>query len=338
VPVALAIAAVLTLTPAGAEVHRWIDKTLGVRHASPALFSLPAPGKLLVSGPGGAWTVAGDGAKRRLGPWQQASWSPRALFVVVASGDQLAAVDPHGIPSWTLARLAVRFASWFPPSGYRIAYLSGSTLRVVAGDGTGDHALAGHVAPIAPAWRAGHEYQLAYESGDGAIILRDGDTGAVVWSRRFGGRLQLLRWSADGSRLLVLTRDAAIVLDGNGSQVAREALGSGQPLLDGAISPDGHTIALLRNGDVTLVDLTAIGQAPRQVFAGDGLRQLAWSPDGNWLLVSWPPADQWIFIRASGRPRIAAASRIAEQLALGTAHRPFPELDGWCCTVTGTAR
>src|SRR5947209_5031809 len=72
--IALALAAVVgavALSPAGATVGRLITRALGVHHASPALFSLPTPGRLLVSGPGGTWTVASDGSTRRVGSWAQ---------------------------------------------------------------------------------------------------------------------------------------------------------------------------------------------------------------------------------------------------------------------------
>jgi hypothetical protein len=121
VPIVAAIAAVLALTPAGAAVHRWIDRTLGVHHASTELFSLPAPGRVLVSGQGGAWTVAADGAKRRLGPWHQAAWSPHALYVIVAATNELTAVSPRGTPQWSIARPEVRFPTSFAPNGYRVA-------------------------------------------------------------------------------------------------------------------------------------------------------------------------------------------------------------------------
>ncbi len=68
-PALALIVAALVLSPAGATVRRLITQALGERHAAPALFSLPSPGRLLVSGPGGTWTAAADGSTRRLGPW-----------------------------------------------------------------------------------------------------------------------------------------------------------------------------------------------------------------------------------------------------------------------------
>lgn len=337
-PALVILAGALVLSPAGATVRRWISHELGVRHAAPALFSLPAPGRVLLSGPGGTWIVSTDGSTRRLGAWRQASWSPDGLFVAVAGGDELAAVDPHGTPRWTLARPAVSDPRWYPPTGFRIAYLSGTDLRVVAGDGTGDHLLAAGVESVAPAWRPGRPYQLAYLTGRGVLVVRDADTGRQVWTAHARGA-RALTWSADGSRLLVLARARASVYDATGRLITSISMAPRAPVLDGSLAPDGRELALVRGGDAddaVLANLDSAKPLLRPVLSGAGLRQLAWSPDGRWLLVSWPAADQWVFIRIAGRPRIAAVSRIAEQFSIGTSRGGFPRLEGWCCTTGGT--
>jgi hypothetical protein len=331
VPVAVTLVGVLALTPAGAAVHRWIDRTLGVKNARPALFSLPSPGRILVAGGGGAWTIADDGSRRRLGPWSDATWSPHGLYVAVTRGDQLAAVNPRGMTQWSVARPEIHDPRWYGPSGYRLAYLSASTLRVIAGDGTGDRQLTGDVAQVAPAWRPGHAYDLAYVRGNGEVVVREADTGALRWGRRVEFRPRMLGWSADGRRLMVLTNRAAFVYDGSGKRIARLASpggGLGDDAAWAALSPDGRRVALLSGGELTVTEL---GGPTRRVFAGAGLRQLAWSPDGQWLVVGWPAANQWVFLHAVGHPRIIAASRIAQQF--GT----FPAIEGWCCTDEGAA-
>jgi hypothetical protein len=345
VPAVALIVGVLALTPAGATVHRWIEQTLGVRHARSELFSLPAPGRILVSGPGGAWTVASDGSRRRLGPWSQATWSSHGVYVAVASGNELRALDGRGVVRWSIARPDVRAPRWFAPDGYRIAYLSRDALRVVAGDGTGDHLLAARVAPVAPAWEPGHPYVVAYAGSREAVVVRDADTGHVAWARSGRDRVRLLQWSADGSRLLALDRHSATVYDATGRIVAR--IPAPADARDAALSPDGRTLALLAAGGVELIPLPdralpdralpAGAVRPRQLFSGQGLRQLAWSPDGHWLLVSWPAANQWVFLRATGRPRLLAVSRIAQQFSAGRGRAAFPTLDGWCCTAGGGA-
>jgi Sigma-70 region 2 len=85
--------------------------------------------------------------------------------------------------------------------------------------------------------------------------------------------------------------------------------------------------------------IVAISPTPvlTRVLEGNGLQQVSWSPDGRWLLVSWPAANQWVFVRVAGAPRIAAVCRIAQQLSTPGARQAFPALDGWCCTARGSA-
>jgi hypothetical protein len=342
VPAIAIVLAAVTLSPAGATVGRWIRHALGVPHAAPALFKLPAPGSVLVSGAGGTWTVAADGSSRRLGPWRQASWSPHGLFVAVTRRDQLAAVDPHGTLHWTLARPAVRDPVWYVPTGFRVAYLSGQTVRVVAGDGTGDHVLATGVASVAPAWQPGSAYRLAYVTRSGMLVVRGADSKRVIWTAPLAGQARELAWSADGRRLLAVTASRASLYDARGHAVATVAAPPGTPIRTASLSPDGGALALIRGAadqDVVVLKLAsaqAISQS-RRVLSGAGLRQLAWSPDGRWLLVSWPAADQWVFVRVAGMPRIAAVSRIARQFSARSAQDAFPRIEGWCCTTSGNA-
>ena len=336
---AAVLAGALALSPAGATVGRLITRALGVQHSTPALFSLPSPGRLLVAGPGGTWTVASDGSTRRLGPWADASWSPHGLYLTVARPNELAAVNPRGVPQWTLARPRVSDPRWFSPTGYRVAYLSGNQLRIVAGDGTGDHVLATRVASVAPAWRPGRPYQLAYLTAGGRLFVQDGDTGRTLWSARPGFPVHELAWSADGERLIAVSPERVIVYASSGTLLASEAAPGGAPVVDAALSPDGRTLATESAGAsnvVTVEDVLARHPLARRVLAGAGLRQIAWSPDGRWLLITWPAANQWVFVRIVGAPRISAVSRIAQQFSVGATIR-FPTLEGWCCTAAGAA-
>jgi tricorn protease-like protein len=216
-----------------------------------------------------------------------------------------------------------------------VAYLSGGALRVVAGDGTGDHLLAARVAGVAPAWRPGHDYQLAYVSRGGLLILRGADSGGRVWARSAGSGVRKLQWSGDGHVLLAAARGGVALYGAGGSRVWAAEAPSGAPLLDAAISPDGRNVALVFGGSrpEVLVEATSGHRVPRRVLSGVGLRQVLWSPDARWLLVSWPAANQWVFIRVAGRVRIAAVSHIAQQFSRGGASRAFPQLEGWCCTA-----
>jgi hypothetical protein len=332
VPALILAALGVALSPAGASVRRWINAALGVPRAAPALFKLPAPGRLLVAGGGGAWTVASDGSARRIGAWRQASWSPRGLYIAVSSTNELAAIDPHGTIQWMLARPKVGDARWYAPSGYRVAYRSGRELRVVAGDGTGDHLLAPVTAAVAPAWRPGHPYQLSYVDATGRLITRDADTGSTMWADPLPARPQSLTWSANASRLLVAGRSGARVYDARGRLVAAAPQQIGAPLEGAALSPNGRELAIVSGNAVTVTDLAAAhAGAQRTVLSGLGVRQVTWSPDGRWLLVSWPRADQWVFVRVAGTPRIEAVSRIAQQFGGRSPAAGFPRIAGWCC-------
>jgi len=337
-PALLALVGVLALSPAGATVSRLISHALGLPRAALGLVSLPAPGRLLVSGPGGTWTVSVDGSRRRLGSWRQASWSPHGLYIAVAAGDQLAAVDPHGVTRWALTRHAVSDPRWYPPTGFRVAYRSGATLRAVAGDGTGDHQVAANIAPVSPAWRPDHPYQLAYVQRN-RIIVRDADTGRMIWTRP-AGVVRKLGWSSDGTRLLVMTHTDIQALDSSGRSISTIAITPDSPAIDASLSPDGRTLALVRGGatrGVAVARLTSPRPALRSVLSGFGLRQVAWSPNGRWLLATWPAADQWVFIKVAGAPRIAAVSRIARQFTTAPQAKGVPRLEGWCCTARGAA-
>ncbi len=308
--VGLAVAAgAAALSPPGRAVVDAVRRTIGISHAAPALFRLPAPGRLLVSGGGGTWVVSPDGSKRRLGGYAQAAWSPHGLYVVAASSNELAAVEPSdGTVRWTLARPGLAFPRWGGSrTDTRVAYLSDGQLRVVAGDGTGDAAVGGN-ARVAPAWRPGNRRQLAFVTSDGRVDLQ----GAWRSSRRYADPRSLM-WSPDGKSLLLVTARQLVLF----APASGQARALGLPGVTAAsFSPRGQ-LAVVRRNAVLLFD----GEEARTVFSTRGrLRGLAWSPNGNWLLTTLPAADQWIFV---GGRRVLAVSHIARQFG-GTA-----TLDGW---------
>ncbi|HEX2287784.1 MAG TPA: hypothetical protein VHH31_03430, partial [Gaiellaceae bacterium] len=199
------------------------EKVVGVQRARPALFSLPAAGRVLVSAPSGAWVVSANGSRRRLGDYDEATWSPQGLFVGASKRHQLAAVTPKGEGRWTLSRPRVHYPRW-SPSGFRIAYLSGSNLRLVAGDGTGDRRI-DSAQDVAPAWRPGAEHVLAYANRSGAVTLLATDENRTSWTAA-GAAVNpaQLEWSADATRLLVARRlpggqFALVVFDADGRRL-----------------------------------------------------------------------------------------------------------------------
>ena len=189
VAIAFAVAALAAvLSPPGRAVLDEIREVVGVERAQPALFSLPAPGRLLVSSDAGVWVVQQDGSKRLLGDYREASWSPFGRFVVAARENELAALEPDGNVRWTLSRPGVRFPRWTGiGADTRIAYQRQGVPRVVAGDGTDDSPVCAVSArPIAPAWKPGAGFVLALVAPGGTpyIVDLDGSPGALDHCRR----------------------------------------------------------------------------------------------------------------------------------------------------------
>jgi hypothetical protein len=320
--IAVALAALLAsaFSSPGRAVIDEIREVVGVERAERALFSIPAEGQLLVAADSGVWVAQKDGSRRFLGPYREASWSPFGRFVVAARQNELAALEPDGYVRWTLARRPVRYPRWAgTEADTRIAYVSRAP-RVVAGDGTGDQtvcAVSTH-RRVPPAWRPGPGFVLALAAPSGAAHVVNLDGCLSLWTSApiLGSRR--LEWSHDAKRLLVVTlRDVKVLRAGTGAVVRVEDAS------DASFRPGSTELALIRQrGDVSQL---VVGN--RVVFQGPGqLRGLSWSPDGDWLLVGWPAADQWVFVRADGKA-IRAVGNVSEQFR----SRSFPRVEGWCC-------
>jgi hypothetical protein len=318
---AAAGAAVLAIgfSPAGAKVGDLVERMgeamgIGEQEARPALRSLPAAGELLVESEQGPWIVREDGSKRLLGEYEEASWSPRGLFVAVTDGRELIAVEPGGEVRWTIGAPATVHDPRWGGIGFdtRIAYRSGDDLWVVAGDGSGERRLARDVAPEPPAWRqppadfavdpgAGPVHVLTYLDGEGEARTVDADTGAAISTTR---------------------RDLELL----------SSPPSGEPTKR-ATSPDGRYLATLRatgGRDELVLDRHGRG-GTRVLFSARGaLSGPTWSPDGHWLLVGWPKADQWLFIPTERSGKVVAIDDISEQFDPGdTGAAAFPRVAGW---------
>jgi hypothetical protein len=169
------------LSPPGRAVLDEIRQVVGVEGGAPALFSLPAPGRLLVAADSGVWVVNANGSKRLLGHYREASWSPFGRFVVAARANELVALTPEGTVRWSLARPDVRLPRWGGSrTDTRIAYLSRGALRVVGGDGKGDRLVDRDAGAEAPRWLDGPAHRLAYARRDGSTRVVDADTGAAL--------------------------------------------------------------------------------------------------------------------------------------------------------------
>jgi hypothetical protein len=317
VAVAVALVAAAVTSPGRAVVNA-VRRSIGIEGAQPALFKLPAPGRLLVSGSGGTWVVSADGSTRRLGSYSQASWSPHALYVVAATPDELATVEPStGRVHWQLARPAIRFPRWGGThTDTRIAYLTTNDLHVVAGDGTGDRRLPPS-ARVAPVWQPGtSRHVLAYVDVRGRVTVLSPEHGFVSRRSRAYAGARALAWSPDGRTLALAARGEVVLFT---VATGRTRIVRVDGVRNLAFAADGR-LALLRGDGVLLLS----GGRLRTLFvAPSRLAGIAWSPNGRWLLSSLPRADQWVFVQTRGVRRVLAVSHIRKQFG------GEPSLDGW---------
>ena len=343
----------LVLSPAGAGVRDWIDEVFeaGVDDAEPALTRLPGGGRLLVDSSQGPWLVQPDGSRRLLGNYEQAGWSPRGLFVIASGEGTLTALEPDGDPRWSLSQASPISDARWSPSGFRIGYRAGRSLRVVAGDGTGDRLLAPAAAAVAPSWWPGTAHLLAYVDSEGAIRAVNADTGAGLGSTPALPGVESLAFAPEGSLLLEVSSDSirirALAPWKTGGKLAfgaarRLPIPAGAAVRGAVFAPSGEAIAMLitlpaspqRPPHSELLIAGAEGTKARRVFAAPGhFEDLAWSPDGRRILVSWREADQWLFIPATGGGRATAVDRISSQFSPGEGESRFPSVaaDAWCC-------
>ena len=144
-------------------------------------------------------------------------------------------------------------------------------------------------------------FELAYVTARGRLVVRDGDTGRILWSTAPGRGRSELMWSADGRRLLVLSSHQARTYSAaNGALISTRRAAGRRIGKRRRCLPTGGQLALVLGGREVVV----IGAAARlrQVLAGPGVKAVSWSPDGRWLLVTWPAANQWVFVRVAGAP------------------------------------
>jgi hypothetical protein len=314
---ALAVAAgagllAIGLSPAGAKVGDWVRDVVGEEDAKPALSTLPAAGEILVESGDGVWIVHDDGSKRRLGDYDEATWSPHGRYVAVTDGQRLAAVDPAGDVQWEIEAPAdVHDPRWAGTEfDTRIAYRSGNDLWVVAGDGTDERLIARDVAPVAPVWRPLGDTKVAPAGGVHVLtyVASDGTTRAID----VDARQRVTPSKSDEGRFRTMGTD---------------------PDATGRIySPTRPVSALLgdRGGPTELIVLNRDGRA-RTLFSGPGhLTGPTWSPDGRWILIGWRDADQWLFIDANRPRRVIAFANVTEQFESdGNGDAPFPRVSGW---------
>jgi hypothetical protein len=337
------LVAVVALTPAGAEVREWIADAIevGEEDARPVLGSLPAPGAVLTESREGVWILREDGSRRRLGDYDLATWSAHGRYVGVTDGRELLALTTTGEVRWSIRGPArIEALDWSSDEGFRVAYVASGELRIAAGDGTTNAVFREAVGSPAIAWQPESDpdlalHLLAFVNGKGHVTLADTDSGEVLWrSAKVGAEVESLQWSADGERLLVAGDGFGYVVDAEGNSVLK-AVAAGASAA--TLAPSGDSVAAVRPSGKGGAELALIPTGPsteEEVLYPNPPRTSGtfgaptFSPDGNWILLPWPEADQWLFVRVADR-RIIPVD-ISRQLD-PTGAASFPNVAGWCC-------
>lgn len=348
----LAVAAIagFVLTPAGAEVGDWIADRVesGEDDAQRRVSALPTSGAVLVESSDGVWILREDGSKRRLGNFDEATWSPNGLFVAVTRGSELRAVDPTGGFRWSIeAANSIYGLDWSTDEGFRVAFAANGGVHVVTGDGVSSNREASARAG-GPVWRPESDpdaalHFLTYVDQQNRVVTLATDSDRVVWrTAPLREPVASLEWSASGERLLVSGPESSRVLSSDGellTQIPLSGIYGPRP----AISPDGRSVAVIDLGPKnTSLELIGVDDRSRKrLYATHrdrsaearftGLGSPVFSPDGEWILVPWPAADQWLFVNAESR-RVTAVADITRQFdSDGKLSEDFPEVAGWCC-------
>jgi WD40 repeat protein len=289
------------------------------------LVALPAAGRILVNADAGAWVVSRDGSKRFLSGYTDAAWSPHGKYVAAGQGNQLVALEPNGSVHWKLARRGIVRTPQWSYEGYRIAYFVGGALRIVNGDGTGDHLLTRNARPGVLAWQPG-THALAYVNRAGDIQIANVDKrnrSATVQTRATPRELE---WTSDARRFIAVEPHAIEVFWPRGPRSGGLDRGDAQ-VRAASVSPDGKRVAFIetRRGRSSLLLTGILGGPTGRIFGGEGeFTNVAWSPDGRWLLLDWASADQWLFIRSTVK-KLVTVSNVRATFG------DRPSLSGWCC-------
>jgi hypothetical protein len=101
-----------------------------------------------------------------------ADLSPHALYAAVGVGRSLIVTAPNGRRAWTLrAPGEVKAVAW-SPDALKIAYVAGTQLRLVEGDGDHDRLVDRGVRGVRPSWRA-DSLAVAYVGAGGHAVVYD---------------------------------------------------------------------------------------------------------------------------------------------------------------------
>ena len=248
-------------------------------------------GRLLVESDAGPGSCSADGSKRLLGAL------PRGVVVAVRALRRRRASERARRPRARTARPLVARAA-----GRRLPRWGGSAhrhahrvpdrrpLHVVAGDGTGDVDAGGlpTAAPVAPAWRPGPRHVVAYARRRRARlrVRRRRRSPLAVGARSRGRAARVVERRQAARARHATTRSSSSRADDG--RLARRPLPARTSPTRRSL-PERTTLALVRAREVLVArrgDVLAAGRSGSSRAPGV-FDDVAWSPDGRWLLVGW---------------------------------------------------
>jgi len=234
---------------------------------------------------------------------QDSSTEPVIVFASDRDGDwELYATNPDGSGLLRLTENDVDDLNPMPsPDGGRLAYERGDEPVVANSDGSDPTVL--------PGW------SIVGWSHDGTRLAVDGEDGVLIYDR--DGTLvtsvpcDLCRpsWAPDGRLVLDQYENGPSLLDL--STMVRTAL----PDAPIAWSPDGSTLAAIRNESLVAIRLDGTGR--RMIATGVSFdAEASWSPDGSRIVYSTgtgPEASEIFVLEDGGRRRQLTASQAGER-------------------------
>ncbi|MFN8188189.1 MAG: RNA polymerase sigma factor [Gaiellales bacterium] len=327
------------------QVRDWLgtEQTVGTATEPDAAAPLAVPGggSVLAAPSPGVWAVEANGTPRRIGDYDGAAWSPAGKAILAWGDGSLAALDQAfpGDVRWSLEAADIHGARMTTDGGV-VAYAAGTSVRVVEGDGSGDRELAAAAAPTVPAWRPGPDPVLAYADPEGrVVVVRPG--GKVLWRTPRAPVPTVLEWSSDGKHVLAAAEHRIALFRTPRRLVASVSV----PVTTGAVvaaavRPGALAIAYAAFSEQTGVTTLSLldGRKARVLLAVPGrLAGLAWSPDGERLLVGWEQGDQWLYVPVDGAGEVEVEAGITQAFRSDGDDASFPRVVGWCCSALASS-